>query len=225
MGEIQSSGACLWIYLLLHSRSLQLLRLFAILENGLDLLDFLCNISGGQEKKQDNFETYLLLITAQSLVVKHFCPVVISNKWVFILHTIMLLFQKEPNQMYYTTEKMYCSKCGKRKTYILEIKNKWLFCKNCFQWECTTMIDEFYLVRGIQQVIPPQAQRKIERSKMTLKKRYEILKRDNFQCVLCWGRENLEIDHKIPISEWWKSIKENLQTLCFKCNRGKGTIV
>jgi hypothetical protein len=58
--------------------------------------------------------------------------------------------------------------------------------------------------------------------------RFFVLKRDNFCCVAC-GRSPatapglvLEIDHVIPWSNGGETIEENLQTLCFDCNRGKG---
>lgn len=58
--------------------------------------------------------------------------------------------------------------------------------------------------------------------------RFLVLKRDNFCCVAC-GRSPatvaglvLEIDHISPWSEGGETIEENLQTLCFDCNRGKG---
>lgn len=54
--------------------------------------------------------------------------------------------------------------------------------------------------------------------------RYEVMRRDGFQCVLCGnsGKDaRLEIDHKIPVSRGGSERINNLQTLCFKCNRGK----
>ncbi|MBR2352886.1 MAG: HNH endonuclease, partial [Clostridia bacterium] len=33
----------------------------------------------------------------------------------------------------------------------------------------------------------------------------------------------LEVDHIIPVSKGGKSTLDNLQTLCERCNRGKGT--
>jgi hypothetical protein len=58
--------------------------------------------------------------------------------------------------------------------------------------------------------------------------RFFVLKRDNFCCVAC-GRSPatvaglvLEIDHVFPWSKGGETIEENLQTLCFDCNRGKG---
>lgn len=64
-----------------------------------------------------------------------------------------------------------------------------------------------------------------ERAKMTPSLRYEILKRDNFHCVLCGrGTEDgvkLEVDHIIPVSKGGKTEPSNLRTLCRDCNRGK----
>ena len=64
-----------------------------------------------------------------------------------------------------------------------------------------------------------------QRSLMTYSKRYDIMKRDHFQCQLC-GRTQadgvkLEVDHIIPVSKGGKTVDENLRTLCNECNRGK----
>jgi hypothetical protein len=55
-----------------------------------------------------------------------------------------------------------------------------------------------------------------------------VLKRDRFCCVAC-GRSPatvvglaLEIDHDLAWSRGGETIEENLRTLCFDCNRGKG---
>lgn len=57
------------------------------------------------------------------------------------------------------------------------------------------------------------------------KLRFEVFKRDGFQCQYC-GKSSpnvvLEIDHIIPISEGGQNNLENLITSCFDCNRGKG---
>jgi len=65
-----------------------------------------------------------------------------------------------------------------------------------------------------------------ERDKMTQSLRYNVMKRDDFACVLC-GKSNgdavkLEVDHIIPVSKGGKTEMSNLQTLCKACNRGKG---
>lgn len=56
------------------------------------------------------------------------------------------------------------------------------------------------------------------------KLRFQVLSRDKFKCVYCGNIEKLEVDHVIPLSKGGKTIKENLQTLCYECNRGKGNI-
>lgn len=67
--------------------------------------------------------------------------------------------------------------------------------------------------------------RKSERRKVTASLRYDVMQRDGFRCCLC-GRSakngvELEVDHIIPVSQGGCSDMDNLQTLCFDCNRGK----
>lgn len=56
--------------------------------------------------------------------------------------------------------------------------------------------------------------------------RYDIMKRDNFRCVLCGASANegakLHIDHILPVSRGGKTEPSNLRTLCDRCNLGKG---
>ena len=58
--------------------------------------------------------------------------------------------------------------------------------------------------------------------------RLKVFKRDNFKCIFC-GRSpaiesgvTLHVDHIHPFSKGGKTILDNLQTLCEKCNWGKG---
>lgn len=63
---------------------------------------------------------------------------------------------------------------------------------------------------------------------ITLSMRYRVLSRDKFRCVTCGaspakdGNVELHIDHIHPWSRGGQNIEENLRTLCFKCNLGKG---
>lgn len=68
---------------------------------------------------------------------------------------------------------------------------------------------------------------KYQRLLMTRQLRNEIMNRDNYTCQKCGLSISeepnllLEIDHIIPISKGGKTICENLQTLCWRCNRQK----
>jgi hypothetical protein len=64
----------------------------------------------------------------------------------------------------------------------------------------------------------------------SLSLRFLVLKRDNFRCVAC-GRSPatvaglvLEVDHILAWSNGGETVTENLQSLCFDCNRGKGVL-
>lgn len=64
----------------------------------------------------------------------------------------------------------------------------------------------------------------MQRKSISKKLRFELFKRDSFQCVYCGNRPPnvlLEIDHIIPFSKGGKDKIENLVTSCFDCNRGK----
>lgn len=55
-------------------------------------------------------------------------------------------------------------------------------------------------------------------------KRYEVLKRDNFACVLCGATAKddlLEVDHIKAITNGGNDDVDNLRTLCNQCNQGK----
>lgn len=68
-----------------------------------------------------------------------------------------------------------------------------------------------------------------QRALMTSALREEIKRRDNYTCQNCGISVQqephllLEIDHIIPLSKGGLTTEENLQTLCWKCNRTKGS--
>lgn len=68
---------------------------------------------------------------------------------------------------------------------------------------------------------------KRQRNMMSPTLRMDVLKRDGYRCRICGRSANdgarLEVDHIIPISKGGKTELSNLQTLCWDCNRGKGS--
>lgn len=59
---------------------------------------------------------------------------------------------------------------------------------------------------------------------LSLRKRFFVLKRDGFTCKICGANGpgvKLEVDHIVPVAEGGSDSLDNLQTLCFECNRGK----
>ena len=83
-------------------------------------------------------------------------------------------------------------------------------------------VEDYYLDREIWQSIA-----KVERGKVTNKMRFSIYNRDNYRCRICGKNcrysNDLEIDHIVPIARGGKSVYNNLQSLCRRCNKLKGS--
>lgn len=68
-----------------------------------------------------------------------------------------------------------------------------------------------------------------QRALMTSKLRQHIKERDHFTCQKCGASLEqephllLEIDHIVPVSKGGMTTEDNLQTLCWRCNRSKGS--
>lgn len=83
------------------------------------------------------------------------------------------------------------------------------------------------LVRLLESKLSANAFAKEQRAMMTSKLRNSIKSRDNFTCCICGNSTYLEpnllleIDHIIPVSKGGCTVEDNLQTLCWKCNRAK----
>lgn len=96
--------------------------------------------------------------------------------------------------------------------------------------ECTIDFDVPTLekfVHYIAFVIEKKKSIVYQRQLMTSNLREQIKKRDEYKCVYCGTSLDdephllLEIDHIIPVSRGGKTVPENLQTLCWRCNRRK----
>lgn len=87
-----------------------------------------------------------------------------------------------------------------------------------------TIVD---LIKLFESKLTASAFAKEQRNLMTKKLREQIKKRDNFTCCTCgnstYNEPNLllEIDHIIPVAKGGCTTEDNLQTLCWKCNRAK----
>ena len=83
------------------------------------------------------------------------------------------------------------------------------------------------LVKMLESKLTTRAFAKEQRMLMTKKLREYIKKRDDFTCCNCGNSTYvepnllLEIDHIVPVSKGGCTVEDNLQTLCWKCNRAK----
>ena len=84
------------------------------------------------------------------------------------------------------------------------------------------------LINRLENKLTLKEQTKEQRALMTVKLRMHIKERDNFTCCQCGNSIKkepnllLEVDHIIPIVKGGLTKEDNLQTLCWKCNRSKG---
>jgi hypothetical protein len=94
------------------------------------------------------------------------------------------------------------------------------------QEEVSTVVEESKEI--IREEIKKHSVLAEDRNEIKLGLRYKVLSRDKFKCVKCGSSPainqtcRLHIDHIIPFSKEGKTTLENLQTLCEKCNLGKG---
>lgn len=83
------------------------------------------------------------------------------------------------------------------------------------------------LIKVLESKLTATAFAKEQRTLMTKKLREFIKSRDNFTCCNCGNSVYiepnllLEIDHIIPVAKGGRTVEDNLQTLCWKCNRAK----
>ena len=83
------------------------------------------------------------------------------------------------------------------------------------------------LIQALEGKLTSSTFAKDQRNLMTRKLRDYIKARDHFTCCICGNSTSvepnllLEIDHIIPVAKGGCTVENNLQTLCWKCNRAK----
>lgn len=99
-------------------------------------------------------------------------------------------------------------------------------------------LDRVNADQSVPPIVPPEKTRQsVSRPIATVKPedqrrpplglRYNVLRRDNFKCVLCGNSPatdpkcTLHVDHIFPFSKNGKTVVDNLRTLCGECNIGK----
>ena len=66
------------------------------------------------------------------------------------------------------------------------------------------------------------AKKSIGRKSLSVRKRFLVFKRDRYRCRICSrSGVELEVDHILAVAQGGTDRLDNLQTLCFDCNRGK----
>lgn len=66
------------------------------------------------------------------------------------------------------------------------------------------------------------------RRSLSVRTRFEVFKRDDFQCRYCGRRSPvvvLQVDHVVPVIEGGDDDPINLVTSCWECNSGKGGVL
>ncbi len=89
-----------------------------------------------------------------------------------------------------------------------------------------------YINQDIDSISYPETNIELEGHKtsrdINLRLRFKVLQRDSFKCCMCGASPAkdaavvLHIDHITPWSKGGETVIDNLQTLCSKCNWGKG---
>lgn len=116
---------------------------------------------------------------------------------------------------------------------VLNVEYKFTYTSNggMAQRSFTVPMNEETIIELIHQLeskLSAEALAKEQRALMTTKLRTHIKERDNYTCCQCGNSTHeepnllLEIDHIIPIAKGGLTQEDNLQTLCWKCNRSKG---
>lgn len=148
-------------------------------------------------------------------------------------------WQEDSSGTWYTDKMPVCDVCGCKTECATQIKKShednisatacMFDSKSCLHTAMMMLLSEdpgvdYLVMRGMR--FKRIGNRTKKREPIGLSKRYQVMNRDGFQCVLCGASgktARLEIDHVVPVSAGGHDKMDNLRTLCFDCNRGKGS--
>ena len=87
--------------------------------------------------------------------------------------------------------------------------------------------NKYYVVLGSRFLDLPPVFSKPYKTKVSARKRFKVLERDNYRCTYCGVSRNdneveLHVDHIIPRKYGGRNDMDNLTTACITCNLGKG---
>lgn len=137
--------------------------------------------------------------------------------WLLVMREKMLfkaLVQKPPIDCTYCVEMHYSSPKGQ-----VNLSKRKEFALNDIQ-VCLDSVARSRLDRVTYSHIAA-----VERGEVSDSLRYDIMNRDGFKCVICGASAaqgaHLHVDHIVPIAKGGKTSRDNLRTLCERCNIGK----
>lgn len=131
-----------------------------------------------------------------------------------------MIVAKQFGEIYYG-----CDVCGAEGPPTVHFQEKdfdiCLWCISDLFWENIEDIKEYYQCSGKNIKV---IDRTIYiRGKIPEELRNRIYKRDDYKCVKCGEKEDLTLDHIIPFIKGGPTKRNNLQTLCRRCNSLKHT--
>lgn len=120
---------------------------------------------------------------------------------------------------------------------VVENKGQWWMFRDEFYWD-----DEGYTEEEIRALILDKIEQREKKVKRVMARlgqndisssnsrevipddvKMFVWQRDGGRCVRCGSQQNLELDHIIPVSKGGSNTARNIQLLCEKCNRAKGS--
>jgi predicted restriction endonuclease len=152
--------------------------------------------------------------------------------------TLMIYIQKNMYRGAYIFQSMTMKKLGSRKLpkftkdYYMWYSFEYSSPTNRKQYKNSVILDEPRLqdfAEYLNGIIKYQKSAKYQRQLMTPQLREGILSRDHYTCKYCGVSRDaqshllLEVDHIHPIAKGGVTAIDNLQSLCWKCNRSKGS--